>query len=77
MSEQVYLECPCCGEEGAESDADGCFTDGQALICGCPGWVSVSEDEEPWINNGDTPCTAEHVVSDAEYFRSGTRYPGQ
>ena len=53
--ERTYLECPCCGCEGAESQHDGLFSDGQALICGCPGWVSVDEDEA-WINNGDLPC---------------------
>jgi hypothetical protein len=52
-----YLECPCCGDEGAVSDAEGLFTDEQALICGCPGHVSVSEDEGPyvWINE-DVSC---------------------
>lgn len=40
----VYLECPCCGEEGAVSDADGLFYDGQPLVCGCPGWMCVDED---------------------------------
>lgn len=54
----TYLECPCCGDDGAVSDGEGCFYDGQALICGCPGWVSVDADgsEDPWINNGDEPC---------------------
>jgi hypothetical protein len=56
-----YIECPCCGEEGAETDSNGEYFDGQLLICGCPGIVSVSEDdEEPWINNGDTPCEKCH-----------------
>ena len=48
-----YLECPCCGDDGAASDAEGCFYDGQSLICHCVGWVSVDEDGEAWINNGD------------------------
>ena len=51
-----YLECPCCGDDGAVSNADGEFFDGQALICNCPGYVSVDEDGEPWINSGDQPC---------------------
>lgn len=51
----VYLECPCCGEEGAESK-DGQFHDGQALVCGCPGLVSVDDDGDVWINNGDELC---------------------
>lgn len=55
----MYLECPCCGGNGAASDGEGCFYDGQKLICGCPGWVSVDSDgdeDDPWINNGDEPC---------------------
>ena len=51
----TYLECPCCGDEGAES-LDGLFLDGQPLICGCPGQVSIDEDDGAWINNGDAPC---------------------
>ncbi len=53
--EEQYLECPCCGCDGAKSDADGYFTDGQPLLCGCSGWVSVSEDDV-FINNGDEAC---------------------
>jgi hypothetical protein len=26
------------------------------LMCGCPGWVSVDEDGDAWINNGDAEC---------------------
>jgi hypothetical protein len=52
----LYLECPCCGSDGAASDARGWFHDGQPLICGCPGWVSFDPDDGPWINNGDDPC---------------------
>ncbi len=53
----TYLECPCCGDDGAVSDGEGCFFDGQALICGCPGLVSVDSDgDDPWVNNGDAPC---------------------
>ncbi len=28
-AERLYLECPCCGDDGAESDANGEFYDGQ------------------------------------------------
>ena len=49
------LECPCCGDDGAVS-VTGEFTDGQSLVCGCNGWVSVDEDDGAWINNGDDPC---------------------
>lgn len=50
------LECPCCGDDGAYANAAGEFADGQALTCGCPGWVTVEEEGEAWINNGDAPC---------------------
>ncbi len=50
------LECPCCGDDGAVADSRGRFFDGQSLICGCPGWVSVDSESDPWINNGDAPC---------------------
>lgn len=58
-SARTYLECPCCGDDGAESDADGLFYDGQPLRCGCAGCVSVDGDGDEswaWINNGDAPC---------------------
>lgn len=54
-SEGSSLECQCCGDVGAEADRDGLFSDGQKLTCGCPGWVSVAEDDA-WIVNGDLPC---------------------
>lgn len=54
-----YIECPCCGDDGAVSDSAGLFFDGQPLICGCRGWVSVDEDGAAWINNGDEPCQCE------------------
>jgi hypothetical protein len=50
------LECPCCGCEGVTANDAGEFVDGTPLECGCPGWVSVSEDDGAWINNGDLPC---------------------
>jgi hypothetical protein len=62
----TYLECPCCGDDGAKSDSEGNFCDGQSLICGCPGLVSVDGDgeEEPWINNGDEACAKCEVGHD-------------
>lgn len=64
----TYLECPCCGDNGAASDGEGCFIDGQTLICGCPGWVSVDSDgdEDPYINNGDAPCLKCEARDDAQ-----------
>jgi hypothetical protein len=49
------LECPCCGDDGAVADQQGLFYDGQPLVCGCPGWVTV-DDDCAWINNGDEEC---------------------
>lgn len=56
MTMTTTLECPCCGDDGATSDAEGLFYDGQPLECGCPGHVCVDEDDGAWINNGDTHC---------------------
>ena len=50
VSIRLTLECPSCGDEGAVSDAEGMFTEGQPLICGCLGSVSVDEDDGPWIS---------------------------
>ena len=53
----LYLECPCCGGEGAYPDKDGLYHDGQSVVCGCPGMVSIDEDDGPWINiDADRPC---------------------
>jgi hypothetical protein len=60
VTEHTYLECPCCGCEGAESDDDGMFYDDQPLICGCPGLVRVDEDGDVWINNLDKACEVGH-----------------
>jgi len=54
------LECPCCGDVGAVPDAAGYYTDGQCLVCGCPGWVSIDLDNTAWINSGDEPCKVGH-----------------
>lgn len=59
----TYLECPCCGEEGAMSSPDGRFEDEQPLICGCPGHVSINDDGETWIDNGEGFCAhCQHQV---------------
>ena len=47
------LECPCCGCEGAFADEDGRFYDGQPIVCGCTGHISVDEDGDAWVDNGD------------------------
>lgn len=51
------LECPCCGDVGAEADNDGLFWDGQALVCGCPGHVSCDGETEVFIAiDDDAEC---------------------
>ena len=57
-----YIECPCCGCEGAYPGKDGLYYDGQPLVCGCPGAVRVDEDGPAdedcgvWVKNGNEPC---------------------
>lgn len=51
-----YLECPCCGDEGAESDANGYFLDGQKLICACNGNVCCDSETEPYVLVDDCDC---------------------
>lgn len=54
--EVMVLECPCCGDDGAVSDADNLFADGQGLICGCAGHVSVDSETDAWISMSDLVC---------------------
>ncbi len=54
----VTIECPCCGDDGATSDADGFFYDGQELECGCDGHVSCCFEIEPYIRAWD--CEVDH-----------------
>jgi hypothetical protein len=51
-NELPTLECPCCGGVGAM----GPVSDGQQLCCGCPGWVSVDAESDPYINSDDDEC---------------------
>lgn len=44
-----YLECPCCGNEGAQADEYGYFHEDQPLICGCDGCVDIDDDGEASI----------------------------
>ena len=39
------LECPCCGDTAAV----GLVLDGQALLCGCAGIVSMDAESDPEI----------------------------
>jgi hypothetical protein len=55
-----FIECPCCGALGATADSGGEYWDGQALVCGCDGAVSV-DDAGPgapvaWINVSECGC---------------------
>lgn len=57
-SDDNYLECPCCGDVGANAHDDGYFYDGDTLVCGCNGSVLADEDEA-WISiNYEEPCPA-------------------
>jgi hypothetical protein len=81
MTEKVkYLECPCCGDVGATANGqDLWFRDGDRLECGCPGHVTVDEDDVYICAYDDEHCPRceAEAKADDEYFRSGTRYPGQ
>jgi len=68
---ESYLECPCCGDDGAESDEQGLFADGDSLICGCNGWVSVDRETDPYITLGDEPCPLYALCRDP--FRDAVR----
>jgi len=50
------LECPCCGDVGAVPDEDGCYHDGQELVCGCPGQVSMCSETPPFVASGQDWC---------------------
>lgn len=45
MAEVATLDCPCCGDDACEGDAEGLFYEGQALICGCKGYVVVDDTD--------------------------------
>jgi hypothetical protein len=49
----MWLECPCCGDVGAEADGEGLFTDGDSLVCGCAGSVSADEDDVSIVLSDD------------------------
>ena len=53
---KYYLECPCCGCEGAESDDEGLFYEDQPTLCGCAVWVSVDDDVADLSWDDSEPC---------------------
>jgi hypothetical protein len=55
-TQRTTLECPCCGDDGAVSDEHGLFYDGQELVCGCNGFVSVEGEDDVGITINDEPC---------------------
>lgn len=74
MSESVpvdYLECPCCGDVGAEADAEGLFSDGQELVCGCPGVVGVDEDDVHIIPLDDDDGGCPHEMPFEKGYQQG------
>ena len=51
--QRVFIECPCCGDVAAE----GFVNDGDPLICGCNGIVSMDAESEPDVTCWDgEPC---------------------
>jgi hypothetical protein len=50
------LDCPCCGDVGAEADKAGLFYDGQELICGCKGSVCCDSETEAYVLVDDCDC---------------------
>ena len=51
------LECPCCGDIGAEPVEDGFLYNGQQTTCGCGGIVSLGAGSGPVIVVDDKrPC---------------------
>lgn len=53
------IECPCCGDDTFEADAEGLFHDGQEPTCGCPAWISCDAGTEPFAAWDDSAeCAA-------------------
>lgn len=50
------IECTCCGDIGAVSNAEGYYYDGQKLVCGCVGAVSCDAETEPYISIFECDC---------------------
>jgi len=59
------LECTCCGDVGAVPDEDGCYHDGQPLVCGCDGHVSMDAESPPYVSAHDCPCGDPEALRDA------------
>jgi len=65
MSKRTTLECPCCGNDGAESDRHGRYRDGQLLICSCEGHVMCCSEEAPRVwTADDCDCAAWPTLAD-------------
>jgi hypothetical protein len=47
-----YLECPCCGDEGAFPTL---YEDGDPTVCGCGGTIKA-DGEEAYISIDDEDC---------------------
>ncbi len=62
----MMLECPCCGDLGAVSDAKGLFWDGQPTWCGCDGGISCDAETDPWLNCTYCDCEGEGKIKGPE-----------
>lgn len=51
-----FMECPCCGDDAAWGNKGDLVSDGQPLACGCKGWISVSAEDEPYVDAYDCDC---------------------
>ena len=55
MSQQpdLTIECPCCGDDACYGQDGELVTDGQPLMCGCKGHMSVDSESEPeaWVDD--------------------------
>lgn len=56
-----YLECPCCGDIAAV----GLMGDGDDLLCGCVGSVSVDGEAAPYVMADECRCDWE-AATDVE-----------
>ena len=53
--EEWTLECCCCGDDAAIGEV----YDGQPLLCGCKGHVSVDTESEPYVLISEEGCDCE------------------
>lgn len=60
------IECPCCGWAAAISDNENSIYDGQPLLCGCAGWMSVDTETLDVVIDETTECPPNARCKDGE-----------